>query len=79
LNKDERAPPTQFERVKEEMRKLERMIAEIHEGLAVARGLHKFESQRALDKSSECIELAQYWLGKAISHAVQASQLEAPR
>ena len=50
-NKDESIPSVQFDRVVFEMRKLEKLFEEIDKGLALSRGIHRFEAVRALDKA----------------------------
>ena len=73
-NIDEKVPADQFERVVREMRKAALLLDEIQHGTDLAKGVHKFEAQRALDHASACVEVAQYWLSKAIREAVKAGQ-----
>lgn len=70
-NAQEVTPSDQFERVVREMRKAERLLEEIQHGTDLAAGINKFEAQRALEHASACVEVAQYWLGKAIGEATK--------
>jgi hypothetical protein len=74
VNNSEVIPSDQFDRVVREMQKAARLIEEIQRGNDLARGLHKYEAQRALDKASARVEEAQYWLGRAIAEAAKAGK-----
>lgn len=68
-NREEPVPADQFDRVLKEMRELDRLVGEVHEHVESARGISKYEAQRALNEASACIEVAQYWIGKALRAA----------
>jgi uncharacterized protein (DUF1015 family) len=66
---EETIPPDQFDRVLNEMTKLSRLFDEVERSIAIARGIHRHEAQRALDEARSCVEVAQYWMAKAIHAA----------
>ena len=71
MNQAEHIPPDQFERVLREMRKLDMLVGEVQEHIEVARGVTNFEAQRALNEVSRHIEIAQYFMGKAIAESMK--------
>jgi hypothetical protein len=73
--KDEPIPADQFARVQNEMRKLHLLVEEVAAGIVISKGLHKLEARRALTEASANLEVAQFWLGKAIHAAKEANDL----
>lgn len=65
----EQSQHDQFDRVLGEMQKLSRMFDEVEQSLRLAKGINRHEAQRALDQARSCVEVAQYWMQKAITAA----------
>jgi len=64
--KSQPIPSDQFERCVEELRKAALLVEEIQRAADVASGLNKFEAQERLAKAREHMELAGFYLDKAI-------------
>lgn len=64
-------PADQFEHVLAEMSKLSALFDEVDRSIHMARGVHRHEAQRALDEARSCVEVAQYWMKKAIDAALR--------
>ena len=67
-----------FVKLIEDMRNLDRLIKEIDDSIALARGLDRVEAQRSLDECRACIEVAQYWATKAIAAARRGTKANLP-
>jgi hypothetical protein len=59
----------QFDRVLREMEKLAHLFDEVEQAIKLAKGINRHEAQRALDKARADVEVAQYWMKKAIDAA----------
>jgi hypothetical protein len=64
----------QFDRVLLEMEKLARLFDEVEQAIKLAKGINRHEAQRALDKARADVEVAQYWMRKAIDAARTSSE-----
>jgi hypothetical protein len=64
----------QFELVLLEMEKLARLFDEVEQAIKLAKGINRHEAQRALDKARADVEVAQYWMKKAINAARTSSE-----
>jgi len=68
----------QFDRVLQEMEKLTRLFDEVEQAIKLAKGIQRHEAQRALDKARADVEVAQYWMKKAIAAARSSSDDKGP-
>jgi hypothetical protein len=66
MGRAESIPSDQFERCVEELRKAALLVEEIQRASDVATGLNKHEAQDRLAKAREHMELAGFYLDKAI-------------
>ena len=66
---DERSPHDHFEFLLKEMKKIERQLEQVHQRETVGKGIHQYETNRALYEARACLEVAQYWIGKALAAA----------
>lgn len=64
-------PSDQFERCVDELRKAALLVEEIQRAADVASGLNKHEAQERLVKAREHMELAGFYLDKAIKAAMK--------
>jgi hypothetical protein len=71
---EERRNHDQFELVLKEMEKLARLFDEVEQAIKLAKGINRHEAQRALDKARADVEVAQYWMKKAITAARTTDQ-----
>jgi hypothetical protein len=69
----------QFELVLLEMEKLARLFDEVEQAIKLAKGINRHEAQRALDKARADVEVAQYWMRKAIVAARTSSEDGGPK
>jgi hypothetical protein len=69
----------QFELVLLEMEKLARLFDEVEQAIKLAKGINRHEAQRALDKARADVEVAQYWMKKAIVAARTSSEDGGPK
>jgi t-SNARE complex subunit (syntaxin) len=67
--KKDHASHDQFDRVLREMEKLSQLFNEVEQAIKLAKGINRHEAQRALDKARADVEVAQYWMKKAIDAA----------
>jgi hypothetical protein len=74
----DQASHDQFERVLLEMEKLTRLFDEVEQAIKLAKGIQRHEAQRALDKARADVEVAQYWMKKAIAAARTSSEDKGP-
>lgn len=63
------APGEQFEKTLADMRLLSQLVEEIDKGIVTARGIDRHEATRALDEARKHIEIAQYFVSKAVRYA----------
>jgi hypothetical protein len=68
----------QFDLVLLEMEKLARLFDEVEQAIKLAKGIQRHEAQRALDKARADVEVAQYWMKKAIAAARTSSDDPGP-
>jgi hypothetical protein len=64
----------QFDRVLAEMERLNELFNEVEQAIKLAKGINRHEAQRALDKARADVEVAQYWMKKAIDAARKSSE-----
>jgi hypothetical protein len=64
----------QFDRVLAEMERLNRLFDEVEQAIKLAKGINRHEAQRALDKARADVEVAQYWMKKAIDAARKSGE-----
>jgi hypothetical protein len=68
----------QFDRVLKEMEKLAHLFDEVEQAIKLAKGINRHEAQRALDKARADVEVAQYWMKKAIDAARTSGEDNGP-
>ena len=71
--KSPQVPSDQFERTKQEFRKLDQLMNEISQALAVTDAVQAYESQRFLELARENFIVAAMWLEKSIRAATKAA------
>jgi hypothetical protein len=64
----------QFDRVLREIERLNQLFDEVEQAIRLAKGINRHEAQRALDKARADVEVAQYWMKKAIDAARKSGE-----
>jgi hypothetical protein len=66
-------PSDQFQKATDELRKLNLIVEEVQRSLDMAENINTFEASRSLEKASDHLETAGYWLNKVVKALIRAS------